>query len=78
MNHLATSAASPSNGHPVIEYVALPENQLWWCNSHNRRATHMCHNSWNGSRVTCPPRSSGIMIPCECVDVTNDLEIEGC
>ena len=78
MNQGTTIAASASERSPHIEYVALPESELWWCNSHNRRATHMCHNSWNGSRVHCAPGQSGILLPCFCVELTGEVELEEC
>ena len=47
-------------------------NELWWCNVHNRIATYMLRNT----RHCCDPSLSGIMIPCNCVELTNILEIE--
>lgn len=74
----ATADASPSRSHPVIEYVALPMDEFWWCNSHNRRATHLCKNSWNGESVRCAPGLGGIMLPCSCVNLTHECVLCEC
>ncbi|HYT44117.1 MAG TPA: hypothetical protein VEP90_17385 [Methylomirabilota bacterium] len=58
---------------PTIEYRIGPENEYWWCNSHNRRATHIDSRE----RHCCAPNLGGIMIPCDAVNLTNIMEIEG-
>lgn len=78
MNHLTTADASPANGHPAVEYTALPEGQLWWCNSHRRRATHRFLNSSGYGHECCAPGQSGILLPCCCVELTDEVELVEC
>lgn len=47
------------------------EEELWWCNVHQRKATYVK----NGKRG-CDPHLGGIMIPCECVNLTGIAIIE--
>ena len=44
--------------------------RLWWCNSHNRRATHQ----YPDGRHRCDPSKGGILLPCVVVDLTGQLE----
>lgn len=57
-----------------------PEKQFWWCNVHQRQATHFEYFNDDGGRVasfrvTCDPKFGGIMIPCQCVNLTGIAEI---
>lgn len=52
-------------------YTENQDGRVWWCNSHNRFATHVCNE-----RHCCRPGQSGILLPCFAIDVTDELEIE--
>lgn len=52
------------------EYKKDDSGKLWWCNSHRRRATHIFKD-----RHCCNPNLGGIMIPCQCVDLTGLVEV---
>lgn len=56
-------------------YARDQSGRLWWCNTHQRRATYtrLSDRSW---RHVCDPRLGGITIPCQVVDLTEDFEIE--
>ena len=61
--------------NPKIEYVEDTSGEFWWCNTHRRKATHIIISDstyHNGRHVCVGP---GIMIPCSCVDLTNDIEV---
>lgn len=53
-------------------YVKNNPDELWWCNSHQRRATYIDELGWHH----CDPKLPGIMIPCQCVNLTGIAEIE--
>lgn len=60
------------------EYVPNDDGRRWWCNSHNRPATHLC--VWTKGDVRpdspcCAPGLSGILLPCSAVDITDEAEI---
>jgi len=59
---------------PPIEcsYAEDASGELWWCNSHAMRATH----TLGEGRHVCDPKSGDIMIPCSCVNLTGDVELE--
>jgi len=44
--------------------------RLYWCNSHRRRAT----GTWKGLPC-CESHLGGIMIPCDVVDLTDEVEL---
>ena len=46
-------------------------DELWWCNSHGRKATHL--NRF-GDHV-CAPGLGGILLPCMAVNLTGLVEI---
>ena len=50
------------------------KDRLWWCNSHERKATWV---NLKGERE-CDPLLGGILIPCVVVDLTDEVEIEDC
>ena len=79
MNHRASEPASAVIGHPGTEsaYRKMKTEmdalnalslasiaEFWWCNSHQRRATHVRERD---QYHCCDPKLGGIMIPCECV-----------
>lgn len=56
-------------------YALLPDDQLWWCNTHQRRATARRQAGfWEGG-VCCAPGLAGILLPCQCVNLTGMAEI---
>lgn len=60
----------------AVEYVADLTGRLWWCNTHQRRASHVRHNHQGTAVHCCDPSLGGIMIPCECIDLTTEVEVE--
>lgn len=54
--------------NPPYELAATDE--LWWCNSHQRRATHK-----RGDYHCCDPALGGILLPCSCVNLTDQAEV---
>lgn len=54
-----------------LNQTLAPLDELWWCNTHQRRAAHI--DSWGKHK--CDPHLPGIMIPCNCVNLTGIAEI---
>ena len=52
-------------------YTLANKNELWWCNIHRRQATYVRNETYH----CCDPKLGGIMIPCNCVDLTNECKI---
>jgi hypothetical protein len=50
------------------EYVPLPPGERWYCEHHQRIATHTFRGEPH-----CDPRAGGIMLPCKCYPVVSDL-----
>ena len=50
-----------------------PGPRLFWCNSHQRKATHI--NMYNHTMV-CDPKLGGIMLPCSVVDLTDECVLD--
>lgn len=48
-----------------------PKTSIYWCNSHQRKATHIDKNG----RHKCDPTLGGITLPCFVV-VLNDVALE--
>jgi hypothetical protein len=64
------SQRQPMRGGPVSD----PQEELWWCNTHGRRATAVDSRG----RHCCDPRLGGILLPCEAggvVDLTGLVEL---
>lgn len=53
-------------------YKINEDGRRWWCNSHQRPATHVR----DGTFHCCDPNLGGILLPCDCVDLTDEIEIE--
>ena len=51
-------------------YAPNTDDRVWWCNAHQRQATWRVSN-YDWSTACCDPGLGGIMIPCECVDLTD-------
>lgn len=63
------TAATP---RPVV-YLVMPREELWWCNSHQRRAYHYDRRL---TRVVCTPSyPGGLACPCRCVNLTGLCEL---
>ncbi len=56
------------------EYVLDTSGRWWWCNSHQRDATYVLHRPTMEPTHVCNPKLGGIMLPCRCVDLTDELE----
>lgn len=52
------------------ENKSVKSENLFWCNSHQRRATHISHGE-----PCCDPRLGGILLPCRCVLLNGIAEI---
>ena len=62
---------------PMVVYAEAQDEETWWCNSHQRRATHMYfHAGHNGVFHCCDPKLGGIMLPCRSVNLTGEVELE--
>lgn len=59
-------------GDLTVSYEPAPDSESWWCNTHNRPATHLLKKSrvsWRHSERVCNPSMGGITLPCQCVKV---------
>lgn len=54
-----------------IAKIKDDSGELWWCNSHGRRATHI--NRFGDH--CCAPGQGGILLPCMAVNLTGLVEI---
>lgn len=60
------------------EYIDNSDGRFWWCNSHQYAATKvLVHDDGSISRHCNPPRGK-ILLPCRCVDLTDEIEIISC
>jgi hypothetical protein len=55
----------------MIDFQRIPDEELWWCNVHQRRAHYI---SLPAHRHFCT--GPGIMLPCSCVNLTGIAVIE--
>lgn len=68
----------------MSQYAENKDGRSWWCNTHRRWATFVFRRELV-DRIQiehcCKPPGlggpGGIMIPCSCVDVTDEVEIDG-
>lgn len=58
------------------EYWRDASGELWWCNTHERRATYMCRQTNLRPYHRCDPKLGGILLPCSAVNLTGIAEIE--
>lgn len=63
-------------GKQEPHYDPDESGELWWCNNHRRRATHILTYSDGHKAHHCDPKLGGIMLPCSCV-VTPEAEESG-
>lgn len=58
-------------------YVKDTSGEVWWCNAHQRPATHIGRKPGFAidRKHHCDPQLGGIMIPCDCVNLTGIAEI---
>ena len=70
---------------PIVSFQRdYSPNELWWCNVHQRRAEYIKIKSQHIRDDThqididhcCDPKLGGIMIPCKCLNLTGEVEIE--
>ena len=61
---------------PRVYYEKANEDELWWCNSHGRRATYIWWNDYHPKTHCCDPKLGGILLPCTCVELTGQVELE--
>lgn len=50
-------------------YKRAEDLKPWWCNTHNREATHLIMSDYDYPKFTkhcCDPKLGGIMLLCEC------------
>jgi hypothetical protein len=61
-----------------LEFVKDESGELWWCNMHGRRATHIVKKpgySCDGNHH-CDPKLGGITMWCDCVNLTGIATLE--
>jgi hypothetical protein len=62
-----------------INYVKDNSLEIWWCNSHQRFANYIRTREQDEKIIDrihhCDPKLGGILLPCNCVNITNILEI---
>jgi len=54
-------------------YIALPKVLHTWCETHKRVATHLLVREGMEATPNCDPAESGILAPCKCVRLMNQL-----
>lgn len=55
---------------PRAEYRLDSSGRIWWCNAHQRRATHVRDETEH----CCEPGLVGAPLPCKAVDLTEMFE----
>lgn len=74
-------AKEPSESKPDLPkttYTVCNPSELWWCNTHQRKAIFV---SFTNRRLSlyiehcCNPQLGGITMPCSCVNLTGICEI---
>jgi hypothetical protein len=61
---------------PKVTYALDQPGENWWCNSHNRRATHVVVVNGLLHSHQCDPALGGVLMMCRCVNLTGKLELE--
>lgn len=56
-------------------YSESDPEELWWCNSHERIATHLILRKGMEPCHVCDPKLGGILLPCKCVNLTGIAEV---
>lgn len=59
-----------------MRYSRNDTDELWWCNSHQRQAEYIRSNRQSKTRC-CDPKLGGILLPCNAVNLTGIVEIDG-
>jgi len=59
----------------MADYFKDESGRLWWCNSHGRKADFICVRYPGDKHHCCDPQLGGILLPCYCVDLTDEIEI---
>lgn len=77
---LAEDLGAGGNALTLVAEAVYRENddgRKWWCNSHERWATHVWSNGdIRGWQHCCAPSLGGILLPCFAVDITDEAEID--
>lgn len=60
----------------MANYYKDDAKNLWWCNSHQRRATHIRERDDGVKRHVCNPSLPGILLPCVVIDLTNEVMLD--
>jgi len=62
---------------PELTFIKANPDELWWCNIHQRRATHVAVKPGFAidGKHWCDPELGGITMACSCVDLTGIAEI---
>ena len=55
------------------EYSKTPKDQTWWCNTHERQATHRYFDPWQGKTIRCCDPSLDTF--CSAVNLTGIAEL---
>jgi hypothetical protein len=58
---------APVIGHPGNSHILAKQDELWWCKSHNRRATSIHVRLGGCQHHCCAPGLGGILLPCDCI-----------
>lgn len=58
-----------------LTYIKYDGKQLWWCNSHQRKAEYLKVSILDVEHC-CDPKLGGNLLPCRCVNLTGMVEIE--
>lgn len=64
-----------------VDHIDIPNGSLFWCNSHERKATKICvrydeHCNMIDATPCCDPKLFGIMLPCFVENLTGQVEID--
>jgi hypothetical protein len=66
-----------------VRYIEGSPVLLFWCNSHERKATHIQirdyvneAGSFHEETPCCDPKLRGILLPCSCVNLSGVATIE--
>lgn len=52
-------------------YIKDDSGETWWCNIHERVASHVMFRSGDEKPTHhCDPKLGGVMMPCVCVNLT--------
>lgn len=58
-------------------YIKANPDEYWWCNVHERRATHILQREGMEDHHDCDPDLGGITMPCRCVRLDEIVDVNG-